>query len=530
MSLRDPRFLLRLVWAAIFIMIPVVSGYYSLLLGMDNNWDLLNYHYYNPYAFLNDRLDVDLAPGQMQTYLNPLLDLPFYYLVRNLSARAVGFVLGLVHGINLSLMLGIFLIVVRDLAEEWKLILGGLAVILAMFSPMYVAELGTTFNDNLTSLFILGGLILLMLATRSIQAGRRSPGFIFAALAGLSIGMGIGFKLVAFPYAVGAAAALPFLLRDRTERLKLMLIFGLAGLAGVLITSGFWFWEMWERFRNPIFPFFNNLFPTTSTIDVKSSIRARPLVRLLLFPLLMNRYPLLVAQVKFQDIRMFVVFLLTLMSIVVFILRKNDRGSAIIHRRFGNFIVVFFWVSFYTWLFLFPIYRYLLVLDVIVPILLLILVARNFRPTQTAVQIYMLLAVVILAIFNPPDWGRLGWNARFFMIEPASVTIDPESVVLMLGDAPTGFIVPDLPPTAAYLRVDGNMQLSPGDPLFEQVVDTIRSHDGEIYILYNAEDGSTHMPQILIKLGLRAAPERCDSLLSNHRQGMTLCEISRKGE
>ena len=52
-----------------------------LLLRQDANWDLQNYHFYNAWAFVHGRLGWDLAPAQLQTFHNPLLDLPFYGMV-----------------------------------------------------------------------------------------------------------------------------------------------------------------------------------------------------------------------------------------------------------------------------------------------------------------------------------------------------------------------------------------------------------------------------------------------------------------
>src|SRR5438552_17597373 len=45
------------------------------------NWDLRNYHFYNAWAYVHSRLGWDLAPAQLQTFFNPLLDLPFYGVV-----------------------------------------------------------------------------------------------------------------------------------------------------------------------------------------------------------------------------------------------------------------------------------------------------------------------------------------------------------------------------------------------------------------------------------------------------------------
>ena len=34
-------------------------------------------------------------------------------------------------------------------------------------------------------------------------------------------------------------------------------VFGLAVLAGTLVTAGMWMWSLWTQFRNPIFPHAN---------------------------------------------------------------------------------------------------------------------------------------------------------------------------------------------------------------------------------------------------------------------------------
>src|SRR4051812_35601818 len=62
------------------LLMPLLFGFLSLALGQDDNWDLRNYHWYNPYALLNGRLQIDMAPAQWQSYFNPLIDVPYYLL------------------------------------------------------------------------------------------------------------------------------------------------------------------------------------------------------------------------------------------------------------------------------------------------------------------------------------------------------------------------------------------------------------------------------------------------------------------
>jgi len=60
----------------------VASAWLSVGMGQDANWDLQNYHFYNPWAWWNGRIFTwDVAAAQLQTYHNALLDLPFFAMV-----------------------------------------------------------------------------------------------------------------------------------------------------------------------------------------------------------------------------------------------------------------------------------------------------------------------------------------------------------------------------------------------------------------------------------------------------------------
>ena len=50
--------------AVMLILWMVSSGLYAIFLGKDINYDLLNYHVYNPFALLQGRTTLDIAPGR----------------------------------------------------------------------------------------------------------------------------------------------------------------------------------------------------------------------------------------------------------------------------------------------------------------------------------------------------------------------------------------------------------------------------------------------------------------------------------
>jgi len=146
-------------WGAL-LLVPAAFGILALLLGQDANWDLRNYHFYNAYAFLRDRLGYDVAPAQVATYYNPLLFVPFYFAVTSLPPMVVGFLLGLLQGMNFLLLVLIGRELIPPTAGDpaRRLWLAALLGLLGMLGAGNISELGTTFSDNIVSLLILGSL------------------------------------------------------------------------------------------------------------------------------------------------------------------------------------------------------------------------------------------------------------------------------------------------------------------------------------------------------------------------------------
>ena len=73
----------RLADLALLAVCVGVAGWIAVRMGQDANWDLQNYHYYIGWAWWHDHraYTIDIAAAQLQTYHNPLLDLPFFLMV-----------------------------------------------------------------------------------------------------------------------------------------------------------------------------------------------------------------------------------------------------------------------------------------------------------------------------------------------------------------------------------------------------------------------------------------------------------------
>ena len=90
----------------IFLAFFIFAGTVSLCLGMERWVDTRNYHIYNPWAFLNNRIGIDIMPASIQSYFNPLLDLPYYFAIKyfNTHPQIVTFLLGFSFALFLFLI------------------------------------------------------------------------------------------------------------------------------------------------------------------------------------------------------------------------------------------------------------------------------------------------------------------------------------------------------------------------------------------------------------------------------------------
>jgi len=214
----------------------LAGAIYTWFAGEDVNWDWQNYHDYNVWALVTGRYGIDALPAGFQTYFNPTVYFPVYYM-RHLLPLPYGLmILGAVHGLNL-------------------LLIYFLVRVLLKVGPMTLSEVGTSFSDILTALPILAGCFLIL------SAEGRHGRYI---LAGVLIGAAVGLKLTNVVYALGAAAAV--LVASRP--LKATFCLGVGGAAGALATGGAWGLMLWREMGNPIFPLFNAVFQSPELVPM----------------------------------------------------------------------------------------------------------------------------------------------------------------------------------------------------------------------------------------------------------------------
>jgi hypothetical protein len=486
------RYLDRAVPVFIWIS-PVLAGLLSLHMGKSMAWDLLHYHYYNGYAFLNGRLNFDILPAVFHTFLNPVLDVAFYMAVEALPPRAVGFGLGAIHGVNIVLL---FLCARRMLAH-WGGLAGQAPNVLPAFlavagfgSAAAMGTLGSWHHDLIASLFFLGALLVLLRWDGGIQLWR-------AAVAGLLVGLGLGLKLTLAPFVAGIVAAPLALPGPLRERVLACVLASVGAGAGLLATAGFWMARMYAEFGNPFFPFFNRLFasPFAGAGDGRD-LRYLPvgLWEYLIYPAVFSMDGDRVSEAPWRDFRLLTAFIVAVCLVVVVVGSRLGGKRSRAERRLlgsGNARLLLWtaFVGYAGWLVLFSIYRYAVPLEMLAPLLLCVmlvaLTGRRFGILATVVCCLLLVATTQKADFARKDWG----DDPFVGAEaPAAYKELRDAVILMAGRSADAHFIPAFDPSNRFLRLDGfDYVYRADDPFTRRAAGIVEGHRGPVLAMFRRD-------------------------------------------
>jgi hypothetical protein len=468
--------------------------------GASTNWDWRNYHLYDAWAFLNDRLDTDLAPAQLQTWFNPLLQVPFFLSATHWPLPLHLFVLGVLQGLNGVLL---YLLARRLLPATLQGSGHGMALAAAfagVTSATVLGQLGTTIGDNLVSLAALAALQLAL-----VPAGPSARG---TAGAGLLLGAGTALKLTLAPVAIGVALAI-VLGAPRALRPRVAALLGLGGVLGFALFAGWWMWSLWQRFGNPLYPQFNNLFQ--GPLDPPFPIRDLRFVpdppwRAWAWPFAPAWDWRTVGEIKFRDLR---IPALALGALLLPWWPRPRRADDPAH-GLGTALLAGMGLAYAAWLVLFGYHRYLAALEMLAPLALLLLLGRAMAPSPRLRGAAVAILAVLVLTTNPPNWGNAPRATGVLELSlPPAVPVQG-ALVLLAGKAPMGFLAPAWPEATRFVRVQSNFHGEPW-PAYgydRLVAAAIDGHAGPLVVVHAAIDAE-QVDLGLARVGLAREPARC---------------------
>jgi hypothetical protein len=519
---------------------PIAFGTSVLWLGQDMSWDLRNYHFYNPFAFLTGRMGHDIAVSHVATYYNPLMYIPFYFAVTSLPPKAVGFLLGFIPGFNVFFLYGIARQVIgldSPSRTAWFCLA---TTLVGMLGTINLAEIGTSFGDNILSLPVLAAFWLIVRFHERLCASVRS-GWAIAGSAGLLAGLTLGLKLPFAIYCVALCLACFGLPAPFGRRFALAFIFGLGVLAGTALTGGFWLLEMWQRFQNPLFPYFNEIFK--SPWGAAGSYRderfiPRNLAMWLLFPFWFTVDPTQVGEVGFRDLRFPVLYLLLLALLVNTVWRRLKRSrsaesSSAVSSAMTPFTVVFMLAAYILWMKMFGVYRYAVVCEFLVTLTIFLVLGALLRNPRRQLRAALVCLVFLVVTLDPGHWGRRAWTSDYFDARLPEIAEPRNTIVLVSGHDPIAYMIPFFPPQVRFLRIQGYMT-GPSPSLNETdrlMMRALAEHSGPLLILFRVYE-EWHALNALEFYGLELDRSSCRSFVPGVEPQQEhlyyLCNVTRR--
>jgi len=508
-----------------FLLCLAAGGAVSVWRRKDMNWDLQNYHFYNAWAFLENRLGYDIAPAQMQSYLNPLLDIPFFLLVQaGTPPVLIAFILGLPLGAAFAFFLWCIGYTVSTLPASERNTIAALAVVVGMTGAAGLPTAGSTMNEWHTAALIMPAVYLAMVCCAE-PAERH--GVLVWPLIGFLLGAAAGLKFTAAIYGVALSIAVILVLRgsisSRLETLGLLIAGGVAGLA---VTYGYWGYLLIREFGNPIFPFFNAVFrsPYWFGENWHDQFRPRTVEDAVALPFRMFERNILTSNVPQRDPRM--PLTLIAMAALTIGLAAGKVRLPYAHRAFA-FLSVFVLAAFVVWLVVFAIYRYLIPVELIGSFLLVATVWLALRRVPWGRIMLVVLCLGLVLYTDRPNWGRRSFaeSDTFFGVNVPR--LPDSSLVILYGHEPLAYLLPFMGAGHRFVRPQSNFTDPAHDHRLQQRIATaIGEHDGPLYALRSDYTRPEDEARVLSVYGLKLLWGDCLPVVSTVHPGkLTLCPL-----
>ena len=440
--------------------------------GQDRNWDLRNYHLYNPSALVDGRYGEDIAVAQMQSWHNPAIDLPFAAMVR---AGWPGWIVSLWLALPAFLAI-LFALRTIDLCwpeqrSRWRTAIGA---VVAATGASVLPSIGTTFNDAVTAAGALAALWWIVDST-----GRRGVWATWLP-AGLMVGVAAGFKLTGSIYCIGigVAAIACGRLREMPARTLATLA---GGIVGALASAGPWALVLWNEHGNPLFPYFNQIFespdalalPYNDTTFIPHGIDAL----LVPFHLLLNSARF--SESKLADPRV-LLGLVALALLVRDAWRRHASGDTA--RLRVAFVAAFTLASFASWVALYGIYRYLFAVEIVCS-LLAVVAAFRWWPARWPRWALLIPLAIVLAATHRPRWGRHD-SFTTPMVDVRFPELPPGTMIVTSTTHPVAHAIPYLPKDVPAIAL-ANRFMAPDrcTRLQARAEQRVRAHEGPLFLL-----------------------------------------------
>lgn len=507
-------------------------GSLSFLFGKELCWDLANYHYYLPYAFLHHREYIDSWPSSyVHQYLNPALDFLSLALINHASPKAAEWMLGALSGISVWLLYLISSLLIKDrYASMWAILVS----VIGFVGPTALSGIGSFQNDNVICIFTLSSIYF---SLQYIQTNNKH----YLGIAGLLLGIGVGLKLTAAIYVMGCLGAFLFSALPWRKKISCLSLFSFAAVLGAAISAGYWWYHQWQLHGNPFLPALNNLFhsndfPWKNWRDTR--FLPTSITEAIFFPFYFS-VDGRTADAPFRDFRFIAVYVLLIIGFIRTVYLKRMKTSVATLSSATRWLLLFFIFSYIAWEYYFSMARYLVTLEVLAPLVIYVII-KALRLSVLVECIVLLLAYIsiILALSPIPMIRKPVYGATYFnVVLPHSISDIKHAIVLIpysayalsIDPRPQAYLIPFFPASWQFVGVPflNNHWLNESKDN-ELTLRVLRANPAERKYVLTPEKFMPAMQAVATFYHLHWK-NRCESIASD-RQMMThekvfLCEV-----
>ena len=428
----------------IFFVLFITCFFITYYFRISPNWDFYSYHYYNGWAILNDRLNIDLLPCLFRTYFNPYFDAIMYLILQGTENKP--FLLFLIMVLKLSLLF-FFGYKVTNTAllytDKNHKIAILFCIVMGVLSPIIIM-CNSIENTDIPSGILC--LIALYMYSANIFYDSSPKKYISIIISLIILGIAVGLKYTNFSYIVAIFVSSLILIKNIKNPLKTFLI-SLAGFfIGFSITGLSWLYIVYDKFKNPFFPYFNHIFNSPfadKTIIFNTDfchLKQNSIWKYIFMPLKNSLNEINIGiEYMYYDLKIILGFTVIIGLFLILNIKKiRENTKNIVNIKILYFLLYFTVFSYYINLFIFGNYRYVLVLFLMVPLFIYVC----FSQIQNRKLLNCLLLLVLFLSYNNyvmPNNFKCGLPKS--IIEIQNLNFEDNSIILCAGFL-TAYIAP----------------------------------------------------------------------------------------
>lgn len=425
----------------VFFLLMLLAIILSIILKNENFFDIANYHYYNPWALLNGRIGYDIAPASINSFLNPLLDLPRYLTIVYLNEHINWFYA--INGLWFGWLLFVFYKILLLLFAKSNVVEVIIALAVAITGRMTLFQVGACTNDIAIAFIDLWGLYFLFKEIKKGPQKQNVSGFIWA---GLILGAGLGLKTTSVTVCVAAGLSLLIGFKWLAKPIMFISLFALSGLVGYLLTNGWWMYKMWSLYDNPFFPFLNIIFKSEYfSISSPSTDNFIPSWKQLPFcPYLATIGDVCNAEGVDFDYRLPIAYTIGI-GWIIYLLFSRKISYHYKNNRLFFFFYLFLVIDYLLWAKLLGVQHYFVVIEIFLSVLLVHTLSywyysKKFRSVFYLIS-YTLLIILVSVPFVASSFGNLRGANKVIDVEPIRL---PAHTLVKMYNLPLGGILPEI--------------------------------------------------------------------------------------